>query len=71
MRDLFLERWNFNSRSSNCLGTDLDSMTELCRLPLQEIATPAPLESSILSENVVVDVNMQETKAFTVTEVNK
>ena len=33
--NLFLERWIFKSRSSNCLGTDLDSRTELCRLSLQ------------------------------------
>ena len=33
--DLFLERWIFKSRSSNCLGTELDSMTKLCRLSLQ------------------------------------
>ena len=35
VRDLFLERWIFKSRSSNCLGTDLDGKTELCRLSLQ------------------------------------
>jgi hypothetical protein len=35
LRDLFLERWIFKSRSSNCLGTDLDSKTELCRLSQQ------------------------------------
>jgi hypothetical protein len=27
VRDLFLERWIFKSRSSNCLGPDLDSKT--------------------------------------------
>ena len=35
VRDLFLERWIFKSVHSNCLGTALDSMTELCRLSLQ------------------------------------
>jgi hypothetical protein len=32
---LVLERWIFKSRISNCLGTDLDSMIELCGLFLQ------------------------------------
>ena len=35
VRDLFLERWIFKNRSSICLGTVLDSRTELCRLSLQ------------------------------------
>ena len=51
-RLFFLERW-IKSRSSNCLGTDLDSRTELCRLSAVDCNT-APFGRSILSEYVVV-----------------
>ena len=57
-RDLFLERWIFKSRSSNCLGMDLDSMTELCRLSLQEIAAPPPL-AVLISEFLVAFLSQE------------
>ena len=55
VRDLFLEE--VKSRNSNCLGTDLDSRTELCRLCLQQIATPPPL--AILSFLKMLQLGME------------
>ena len=50
-----LERWIFKSRSSNCLGTDLDGRTELSLQAIFAVdCNTAPFGSSILSENVVV-----------------
>ena len=47
VRDLFLERCIFRSISSNCLVTDLDSISAVdCH--------SAPFGSSTLSENVIV-----------------
>jgi hypothetical protein len=53
VRDLFLERWIFKRRSSNCLGTDLDSKTTLQAISAVD-CNSGPFGSYILSENVIV-----------------
>ena len=52
MRDLFLERFIFKIRSSNCLGIDLESMTELQAISAVD-CNSSHFGSSILTENVV------------------
>ena len=51
---LISEKVNFKSRSLNCLGTDLDSMTELQAISAVD-CNSAPFGSSILAENIIVE----------------
>ena len=56
---------DFKSRSSNCLGTDLDSMTELKQTISAVDCNSSPFASSIFVENVVVgDGNFRTFVAF-------